>query len=46
MNQIIQNILVVLTVAAAAWFLIQKFIWKPKKAKANKACGNDGCGCA
>ncbi len=46
MNQIIQNILVVLTVSAAVWFLVQKFLWKPKKAKTTKACGNDGCGCS
>ena len=46
MNQIIQNGLVILTVSAAVWFLVQKFVLKPKKQKTTKACGNDGCGCS
>ena len=33
MNQIIQNILVIITVLLAVGYLVQKFIWKPKKAK-------------
>ncbi|MDT0557831.1 hypothetical protein RM697_04190 [Ichthyenterobacterium sp. W332] len=46
MNQIIQNILVVVTVLTAVGYLVQKFIWKPKKAKTTKACGKNDCGCS
>nr|WP_299112232.1 FeoB-associated Cys-rich membrane protein [uncultured Winogradskyella sp.] len=46
MNTIIQNILVFTTLVFALFFLVRKFIWKPKKAS-TKACGTDGsCGCA
>ncbi|MFK2819195.1 FeoB-associated Cys-rich membrane protein [Flavobacteriaceae sp. LMIT009] len=44
MNNTIQTILVIITVAIAVGFLVRKFIWTPKK-KATKPCGNDGCGC-
>ena len=44
MNTIIQNILVVLTLAIAIIFLVRKFIWKPKKA-IDKGCGSSDCGC-
>jgi len=43
MNDILQNILVYTSVAAAVAFLVKKFFWK--KSKPKKACGNDGCGC-
>lgn len=44
MNSIIQNIMVLVTVALACAFLIKKFFWK--KSKSKKACGGDnGCGC-
>ncbi|NIJ46377.1 putative membrane protein YqiK [Wenyingzhuangia heitensis] len=38
----IQNILTIIVVAGALWFLYTKFI---RKSKNNKNCGNDGCGC-
>ncbi|SHG76092.1 hypothetical protein SAMN05444148_0887 [Winogradskyella jejuensis] len=44
MNDILQNILVFITLGLALTFLIRKFILKPKK-KAVKACGNNDCGC-
>ncbi|MFV9549619.1 FeoB-associated Cys-rich membrane protein [Algibacter sp. PT7-4] len=45
MNEIIQNILVGISIAFALSFLIKKFFWK--KSKPKKACGSntDGCGC-
>ena len=45
MNTIIQNILVVITVALAVGYLVKKYIWTPKT-KSKKNCGgNDNCGC-
>ncbi|AXT18479.1 FeoB-associated Cys-rich membrane protein [Flavobacteriaceae bacterium AU392] len=44
MNDLIQNILVLITIGYATWVLIRKFFWKPKQ-KTTKACGEDGCGC-
>ena len=44
MNNIIQTILVVITVGFALWFLVRKFLWKPKKNKED-SCGKDDCGC-
>jgi len=44
MNTIIQNTLVILFMAYAIYFLVRKFIWKPKRA-ASKSCGEDDCGC-
>lgn len=43
MNTIIQNILVLIVVAIAIWFLYDKFL-KPRSKK-KKSCGNDDCGC-
>ncbi len=43
MNNIIQNILVIASVATALLFLIKKFFWKAPKQK--KACDKDNCGC-
>lgn len=46
MNSIIQNILVMTSVALAVWFLLNKYGVLPKKRKAtSKACGQDDCGC-
>ena len=46
MNEIIQNILVYVAVILSAIFLLKKFLFKPAKPKhAQKACGNDTCGC-
>ncbi|MGM0636456.1 MAG: FeoB-associated Cys-rich membrane protein [Bacteroidota bacterium] len=40
----IQEILVLITFAAAVLFLIKKFVWKsPEKSK--KACGASDCAC-
>lgn len=46
MNDLIQNILVLITIGYATWILVRKFFWKPKQ-KASKSCGNDSdsCGC-
>ncbi|WP_298507366.1 FeoB-associated Cys-rich membrane protein [uncultured Kordia sp.] len=38
----IQEILVGITFLIAVGFLVKKFFWKKKTAK---ACGKDGCGC-
>ncbi|HPF97983.1 MAG: FeoB-associated Cys-rich membrane protein [Flavobacteriaceae bacterium] len=43
MNNYIQNILVVLALAAAIGFLVKKFFFK--KPTSSKACGKDDCGC-
>ncbi|NRD18426.1 FeoB-associated Cys-rich membrane protein [Winogradskyella eckloniae] len=45
MNHFIQNILVVIALGFAVFFLIRKFVWTPKK-KSSKSCGNDNCGCS
>jgi len=37
-----QEILVVITFIIAVGFIIKKFFWKDKTAK---ACGKDDCGC-
>ncbi|NJB83708.1 FeoB-associated Cys-rich membrane protein [Wenyingzhuangia aestuarii] len=38
----IQNILTIIVVAGAIWYLYRKFI-RPSSNKKN--CGDDGCGC-
>ncbi|RZW57588.1 MAG: FeoB-associated Cys-rich membrane protein [Flavobacteriaceae bacterium] len=45
MNSLIQNILIFSALILSIGFLVRKYIWIPKKKKANKACGQDGCGC-
>ncbi|SDR77957.1 hypothetical protein SAMN04515667_0639 [Formosa sp. Hel1_31_208] len=46
MNTVIQNILVILALGIAVWFLLQKFGLLPKKKAApSKTCGQDDCGC-
>jgi len=44
MNNTLQNIMVIIIVGIAVWFLVKKFLWKPKK-DSNGSCGNDDCGC-
>ncbi|NOY47293.1 hypothetical protein MNBD_BACTEROID02-1119 [hydrothermal vent metagenome] len=44
MNNTLQTILVIITVGFAVWFLVRKFVWKPKKNN-NDSCGKDDCGC-
>jgi len=39
-----QQLLVYITLAIAIGFLIRKFIWKKKKSKSSKSCGDD-CSC-
>ncbi|MCH7524224.1 MAG: FeoB-associated Cys-rich membrane protein [Bacteroidetes bacterium] len=43
MNDNLQTILVIITVGFAAWFLVKKFLWNPKKKK--NSCDKDDCGC-
>jgi hypothetical protein len=46
MNAILQNILVVIAVVLALWFLLTKFGVLPKQASSkSKSCGKDDCGC-
>ena len=44
-NTIIQNTLVIITVGAAVFYLLKKYIYKPKKTKSKSACGTNNCGC-
>jgi len=44
MNELVQNILVFITLGIAVVFLIRKFVI-PAKAKSSKSCGQDDCGC-
>jgi hypothetical protein len=47
--ELVQHILVYLTVAVAFAYLLKKFVLPkslfPQKAKGSKACGQDDCGC-
>ena len=44
MNEIIQMILVAISIILAVGFLVKTFL--PKKASSKKSCGNgDNCGC-
>ncbi|WP_378185881.1 hypothetical protein ACE939_12290 [Aquimarina sp. W85] len=50
MNLIIQNVLVVLVVLYAIWYLVTKFIWKPSLSsstskKSLTTCAEHKCGC-
>jgi len=44
MNNTFQNILVIITMGFAVWFLVRKFLWKTKQNNSN-SCGKDDCGC-
>jgi F0F1-type ATP synthase membrane subunit b/b' len=44
MSENFQNIVIAVIGILALAFLVNKFIWSPKK-KDSKSCGNDGCGC-
>jgi chromate transport protein ChrA len=44
MNNTLQTILVIITVGLAVWFLVRKFVWKPKKSNSD-SCSKDDCGC-
>jgi len=44
MSELSQNISIGIIALLAIAFLVNKYIWSPKKKK-SKSCGNDGCGC-
>ena len=44
MNPFIQQVLVVVTLLCAVWFLISKY-FITKKVKKDKDCGDGSCGC-
>lgn len=41
--ELLQNILMYLTLGIAVFFLVKKYLW-PKK-KTSKSCGQNDCGC-